>query len=93
MADYLFVKDPLTGKSTIREAPVQAEVVPIKVTQPGTTLPGRMQRFRCTVEGCGKKFATQGVAAIHYNRSHRQGDSKEEWRSFVESITDGVNAS
>lgn len=89
-----FLKDPKTGHTRLELMPdTQIPVVP--VSQPTSpTLPGTVaytKKFECTVQGCGKKFATQGVASIHYNRHHRQGDSKDEWRSFVKEI-DGANA-
>lgn len=87
MGNYLYIKDA-KGNSKVVIAPEVQNVEPVKVTQPGATLPGRPQRFRCTVEGCEKKFATQGVFSIHYNRSHRVGDSKDEWRNYVEKVTE-----
>lgn len=83
MSNYLYIKDA-QGHSRVVQAPDVPEPQPVKLVQPGTTVAGKPQRFRCTVEGCGKKFATQGVFSIHYNRTHRQGESKDEWRSFVE---------
>lgn len=73
----------------LQDEPNPISVVPI--AQPATTtLPGAVtyaKRFECTVPGCGKRFATQGVASIHYNRQHRQNDNKDEWRSYVKEIS------
>lgn len=92
---WYFKKDPKTGHTRV-ELQNENAIPVVPIAQPATTtLPGAVtytKRFECTVPGCAKRFATQGVASIHYNRQHRQGDNKEEWRSYVKEIpVDDVN--
>lgn len=83
------------GQTRLELQPEENPVPVVPVAQPAsTTLPGVTtfaKKFECAVQGCGKRFATQGVFSIHYNRNHRQNaESKEEWRQYVKEI-DGTN--
>jgi hypothetical protein len=87
MSNYSFKKDPKTGRSYI-VANDQTTVQTGQVIQPPTVTLSQDQprRFRCTVEGCNKKFAGQGVACMHYNKNHKSSDDREEWREFIKEI-------
>lgn len=83
---YHFKKD---AKGNSKLEPISENPIPVvPIIQPSSTTLGAnfTKRIKCTVEGCGKLFATEGVMAMHFNRNHRQGDSKDEWRSFAEKL-------
>lgn len=80
MAFYIRVKDPNTSKYKF----VQVEETKFSedtLTPPPSAIVEK-RGYTCSL--CGKKFLTPGVAAMHFNRMHKDKvQSKDTWREYM----------